>query len=111
MDLLQTKLKQQATWDTIENNQDGITLLTLIKNVVHQFEDQKYLPLMFYNAKLNLYQFCQGNLSNLDYLRKFNSLINIATLYEGQLHDNAIKDVAMRKMHGDTAMWTGLNNN
>ena len=55
MDLLQTKLRQQATWDTIKTNQDGIALLALIKNVVHWFEDQKYLPLVLYNVKLNLY--------------------------------------------------------
>ena len=40
MDLIQTKLKQQATWANVYNDQDGITLLVLIKTVVHQFEEQ-----------------------------------------------------------------------
>ena len=109
MDLLQTKLRQQATWDTIETNQDRIAFLALIKNMVHWFKDQKYLPLALYNVKLNLYQFHQGNLSNLDYLRKFNNLVNIATSYEEQLHDDAIRDVTVKKLHGDAAMWAGLN--
>ena len=33
--LLQTKLKQQANWATVEGEQNGITLLGLIKAVVH----------------------------------------------------------------------------
>ena len=60
-DLIQTKLKQQTTWATVHDAQDGIALLVLIKMVVHQFEDQKFLSLALYNAKLNLYAFRQGN--------------------------------------------------
>ena len=37
MDLLQTKLKQQATWTNVNNTQDGIALLGLIKTVTHHF--------------------------------------------------------------------------
>ena len=107
-DLLQTKLRQQATWDTIETNQDGIALLALIKQVVHRFKHQKYLPLALYNAKLNLYQFRQGNLTNSDYLQKFNNLIDVATLYKGQLHNDAIRDVTVRKLFGDAAVWAGI---
>jgi hypothetical protein len=31
-DLLQSKLKQQAQWNTVSQNQDAITLVSLIKN-------------------------------------------------------------------------------
>ena len=57
-DLLQSKLKQQANWDTVSGAQVGIELLKLIKTVVYKFEDQKFLPLALYNAKNNLYFFC-----------------------------------------------------
>ena len=98
-DLLQTKLKQQTTWSTVETAQDGIALLILIKNVVHRFEDQKFLPLALYHAKLNLYAFRQGNLSNDEYLRKFNNLVDVAVSYDGQLHDNAIRDFVVSRDH------------
>ena len=42
MDLIQTKLKQQNTWATIHDEQDGIALLVLIKMVAHHFEDQSF---------------------------------------------------------------------
>ena len=55
--LLQTKLKQQVTWKAIEHAQNRIALLGLIKTMVHHFEDQKFLPLALYNAKLNVNNF------------------------------------------------------
>ena len=36
--LLQMKLKQQATWANIKTNYDGIILLNLIKTVVYHFK-------------------------------------------------------------------------
>lgn len=60
-------------------------LLGLIKTIMHCFKDQKFLPLALYNAKLNLYSFCQGNLSNDKYLQRFNNLVDITTLYDSKL--------------------------
>ena len=79
------KLKQQADWGMISTDQDGITLIKLIKNIVYWFEDQKFLPLALYNAKANLYALCQGNMTNDDYLKKFNALVDVAGSYDGQL--------------------------
>jgi len=107
--LIQTKLKQQTTWANVCNNQDGIALLVLIKMVIHQFEDQKFLPLALYNAKLNLYALRQGNLSNDNYLRKFNNLVDVATSYDRELHDSAILKIVCKVDHPGTA-WTTLNN-
>ena len=102
--LIQTKLKQQVTWETVEADQDGITLLGLIKTIVHCFEDQKFLPLVLYNAKLNLYSFHQGNLSNDKYLCKFNNLIDVATSYDGDLHDSTIHNIVIKADHGNIAI-------
>ena len=101
-DLIQTKLKQQNNWATVHDKQDGITLLTLIKTVIHWFEDQKFLPLALYNAKLNLYAFRQGNLSNDDYLRKFNNLADVATLYDGELYNSTILEIILNADHPGT---------
>ena len=107
--LLQTKLKQQATWETIKQDQDGIALLGLIKTVIHHFKDQKFLLLALYNMKLNLYNFWQQNLSNDDYLHKFNNLIVLAISYNGQVHDTAIQDLVMEDKHGTGTDYTTLN--
>ena len=56
-DLLQLKLKQQANWANVSASQDAIQLLNLIKSIAFRFEDQKFLPLALYHAKLHLYSF------------------------------------------------------
>ena len=97
-DLLQSKLKQQATWAEVSNDQDVIRLISLIKSITFKFEDQKFLPLALYQAKANLYNMRQGNLSNHDYLQRFNNLVDVATAYKGQLHDQAIVDIVTEKL-------------
>ena len=98
-DLLQSKLKQQATWAAVSVAQDAILLITMIKSITFKFEDQKFLPLALYQAKANLYNMRQGNLSNHDYLQRFNNLVDVATAYNGQLHDRSIIDIVMSRSH------------
>ena len=107
-DLLQTKLKQQTEWDVISTERNGVDLLRLIQQVVYKFEDQKYLPLALYNAKAHLYSFRQGNLPCDEYMKKFTSLVDIATSYEGQIHDTAIRDYVTITEHGDGAEYDAL---
>ena len=108
-DQLRTKLKQQTTWENVSATQDGIELIKLIKTVVFKFEDQKYLPLALVNAKGNLYSFRQGSLSNDDYLKRFNNLVDIAMSYDGQLYDQAILDFITEKKHPGVN-YTALSN-
>ena len=98
-DLLQSKLKQQATWAAVSIDQDVIRLISMIKSITFKFEDQKFLPLALYQAKANLYNMRQGSMSNHDYLQRFNNLVDVATAYNGQLHDQAIIDIVMDKIH------------
>ena len=88
--MMKAKLEQSLNWQTILDAQDGIELLKMIKTIVHKFEDQKFTPLAVTNAKLNLYQFRQGNLTCSEYLRKFTNLADISLSYDGTLHDPAI---------------------
>ena len=92
-DLLQSKLKQQANWEAILQAQDALALLALIKTVTFRFEDQKFLPLALYQSKLNLYSLRQGNMSNTEYLQRFQNLVDVAMAYNGHMHDQAIIDI------------------
>jgi Reverse transcriptase (RNA-dependent DNA polymerase) len=98
-DLLQSKLKQQSTWAAIALAQDVIDLVKLIKTITFKFEDQKYLPLALYQAKMNLYNLRQHNLSNHEYLLRFNNLVDVATTYNGSLHDSAIVSIVSERLH------------
>ena len=98
-DLLQSKLKQQNAWAAIALAQDVIELIKLIKSITFKFEDQKFLPLALHQAKANVYNLRQGNMTNHDYLQRFNNLVDIATTYNGELHDQAIVDIMVQRLH------------
>jgi Zinc knuckle len=92
-------LKQQANWAVISVAQDAIQLVILIKSITFKFEDQKFLPLALYQAKANLYNLRQGNMTNHNYLQRFNNLVDVATTYNGQLYDGAIVDIVTDRLH------------
>ncbi len=78
-DLIQSKLKQQAVWTTISQDQDAIALIGLIKTITFRFEDHKFLPLALYLSKASLYKLLEGNMANHDYLQRFQNLVDVAT--------------------------------
>ena len=98
-ELLQSKLKQQDTWATVSGDLNSIGLLGLIKTITFKFEDQKFLPLALQQAKINLYSFRQGSLTNAEYLQKFKNLADVATAYKGQIHDQAIINIAFNRLY------------
>jgi hypothetical protein len=98
-DLLHCKLKQQAHWSTISQEQDAIALISLIKTITFRFEDQKFLPLALYLSKANVYNLRQSNMTNHEYLQRFQNLVDVATAYNGQLHDQAIVDITTERLH------------
>jgi hypothetical protein len=97
--LLQSKLKQQAQWSDISQSQDGIALITLIKTITFKFEDQKFLPLALYQSKANLYALRQSNMTNNKYLQRFQNLVDVASAYNGQLYDQSILNIIIKKRH------------
>jgi hypothetical protein len=88
--LLQSKLKQQAQWTTISQEQVAMALISLIKTITFRFEDQKFLPLTLYLSKASLYNLLQGDMTHHEYLQRFQNLVDVTTAYNGQLHDQAI---------------------
>jgi hypothetical protein len=98
-DLLQSKLKQQAQWNTISLEQDAIALVSLIKTITFKFEDQKFPPLALYQSKANVHNLRQNNMSNHECLQRFQNLVDVATSYDGQLHDQSIVDICTEKLH------------
>ena len=74
-ELLKSKLKTSANWETVSSQYDMLVLLDAIKTIIYKFEDQKYLPLSLHHAKRNFYAFRQGNLPNPDYLDRFMNLV------------------------------------
>jgi hypothetical protein len=97
-DLLQTKLKQQAQWSTVTSSQaqDAVGLISLIKTVTFRFEDQEFLRLALCQSKTNLCNLGQSNMSNHEHPQRFQNPVDVATACNGQMHDQAIVDIAAK---------------
>ena len=98
-DLMKDKLKASTRWNDIKSRQDALQLLNEIRTITYKFEEQKYLPLSIHNAKATFYSFRQGNLTNSDYFQRFKNYTDIATSFDGNLHDEAITRMACREEH------------
>ena len=98
-DLLKIKLEQSHKWHSALETYDVMILIRIIRTITFKFDEQEYLPLALHQAKANLYNIRQGSLSNAEYLEKFNNVVNIATAYNGKLHDQAITDIATETAH------------
>jgi hypothetical protein len=79
--------------------QDAIALVSLIKTITFKFEDQKFLPLALCQSKANVCNLRQNNMSNHEHLQRFQNLVDAATSYDGQLHDQSIVDICTEKLH------------
>ena len=97
---MKDKLKASAKWEDIQSTQNALELLSEIKTITYKFEEQKYLPLSIHNAKATFYSFRQGNLSNSDYFQRFKNYTDIATSFDGNLHDEAITRMVCKEEHG-----------
>ena len=84
---MKSKLKQSNEWHVASTTYDVLILIRIIRTITFKFDKQKYLPLALHQAKENFNNIIQGSLSNAEYLEKFNNFFDIATEYNGKLHD------------------------
>ena len=76
---------------------DFLKIIKIIKSIIFKFEDYKYLPLLIHQEKTIFNTLHQVNMSNVNYLEKFNNLVDMASLFKGQLHNQAILDIVIEK--------------
>ena len=72
---------------------DVLKIINIIKYTIFKFEYQKHLPLSLHQSKINFYTLHQGNISNADYLEKFNNLVKMVSASKSQIHDTSIVDI------------------
>ena len=96
---MKSKLKQSNKWHVSLTTYEVPILLIIIKTIKFKIDEQKYLPLALNQAKANFYNIRQRSLSNAEYMEKFNNVVDIATAYNGQLHDQEITYIATETVH------------
>ena len=87
---MKSKLKQSNKWHVASTTYDVLILISIIRAITFKFDEQKYLPLALHQAKAKFYNIRQGSLSNAEYLEESNNVVDIATAYSGNLHDQSI---------------------
>ena len=60
MDAMKSKVESQPNYEAAYEANDGIVLLTMIRNVSYSFESQKHLPLAIFEAKWHYFNMKQG---------------------------------------------------
>ena len=98
-DLLKNKLKHSNEWNATSTTYDVLVLIRIIRTITFKLYEQNYFPLALHQAKANFYNIRQGSVSNAEYMEKFNNIVDIATAYNGQLHDQEITDIATETSH------------
>ena len=57
------------------------------------------MPHSVFNTKSVFYRFNQGNLRLNDYREKYSNIVNIATSYGGDLHDESLAKSICKQVH------------
>ena len=98
-DLLKSKLKESNKCNSASTTYDVLILIRIIRTITLKSDEQKYLLLALHQEKANFYNIRQVSLSNTEYLEKFSNVVDIATEYNGKLHDQAIIDISTEIKH------------
>jgi hypothetical protein len=105
-----SKLNTLPTFKEMQVNKDPVTLLQVIKGLTFKFDNEKEYEMSLVKAIDKLYQTYQTkDLSNIQYLEKFNNLINVIEHYGGTIgvHKKITKGILARHTNGtyDEVNW------
>jgi hypothetical protein len=78
------KLEAMPSFETMDVDQDSVTLLKAIKGMTYKFADQKYLPFALADAVVRLdHMFQSKDTTDSEYLEKFKSMVAVIEHYRG----------------------------
>jgi hypothetical protein len=89
---MQAKIKSDKLYDDMQEVDDSLTLIKMIKGIAYKFESQKNIYLALDNAKCAFYAYKQGkDETNANYMSKFKNTIEVIEHYGGTIgEDNAL---------------------
>ncbi len=103
--LLKEKMKQDTDWATVLVSYDPLTLYRLIeKTILSQTEDQ-YPFATVYDQELLFYSFCQENMSNPQWYKRFNTKVDVGeAIGVTRQHKSLLEHVASEQSVGTTVV-------
>jgi hypothetical protein len=99
-DIMKQKLEASDDFEDIALEQNGLELLKAIKNIVFQFQSQKYLPHALHESKRRFYQCHQSKYTTTaQYLEQFQNLVDVIEHSGGSIgvDGGTIKSVATER--------------
>ena len=107
--MMRSKLKNDKSFGTIDEEADCLALLILIKGISFKFETQGYLPLNLHYAKAKVYNCRQGKDETIsDYYDRFRANVDVIEHYKGAFgndpalvlyHLDQSKAIYLKKTH------------
>ena len=83
-DAMREKLSENQNWNTINSNSDCISLLSLLRDIAHNTEEQTNPNLGLIQATQRLYRLTQKDNQTLeDYKFKFDNMLGVINKMEG----------------------------
>jgi len=100
---MRAKLESVDGHHELSENGDGIGLLKQIKNIVYNFQDQKYMPLALYEANRRLYACTQGKNTPQEYQVQFLNTVDVIEHCGGRIgaEPGIVAAIAAEKEYGD----------
>ena len=87
-DYMRAKLKSDANFTVINDDQDVLSLLATIKSLTYKFDAKQYPPEALKNAILKLYKFFQGReMTNTQFFERFKNLVAVVEQHGGTIGD------------------------
>eukprot|EP00978_Attheya_sp_CCMP212_P029308 scaffold103639_cov67-Attheya_sp.AAC.7 len=87
-DAIRTRIEALDNYQMMESDADGLKLLRMIKDLVFNFQSQKYLPLVLDESKARFYYWKQGKYSTPQvYLEQFQNMVDVIEHSGGTIGD------------------------
>ena len=77
-DVMKWRLESAHDYETLSANRDSLGLLLAIKDLVYNFQSQKYLPQALHESVRRLYTCIQGkHMTTQTYMEKFQNIVDV----------------------------------
>jgi hypothetical protein len=88
-DVMRHKIEALDVYETISTDADGLGLLKAMKDLVYNFQSQKYLPHALHESKRRFYFCAQGRLATTSaYMEQFQNVIDVIEHSGGSIGDD-----------------------
>ncbi|VEU38525.1 unnamed protein product [Pseudo-nitzschia multistriata] len=100
-DAMIQKISADTSFTSVQDENDAIGLLRIIKKICYSYEAQQFPPLAGVRAIMNLYRQTQGEFtSDIEWYEQFENLLTAAAACGGELHVPGVDNYIINRDYG-----------